>query len=739
MTRRLTALAFVGLLAADRVVSGNGSATPGSVDFARDVEPLLTTSCFPCHGAAAAQGDLRLDVREAALKGGASGPALVPGHAADSLLVKRVSGQAGTRMPIGLAPLSEGQIATLRSWIDQGASWGAAAPKGAVGAIDFTAQIQPIFKANCIRCHGPDQQKSQLRLDSRTNALKGGLSGRVILPGKAKDSLLIRRLLGQEKPRMPFEGTPLPDAQIALLRAWIDAGAPGPNDAAADLKVARHWAYVKPERPPLPEVRNGAWVRNPIDAFILARLEKEGLTPSPEAPRETLLRRLSLDLVGLPPTVAEIDAFVADTSPDAYEKAVDRLLASPHYGERWARPWLDLARYADSNGYEKDRLRVAWKYRDWVIDALNKDMSFRDFTIQQIAGDMLQGRDRRPEDRHGLPPEHAPQPGRRHRRRGGALGDPGGSSQHDVVGLARQHHGLRPVPQPQVRPLLPEGLLPDARLLRQHRLPGPRPGGDGHGQVDRGAGAGAADRGAGRAADDPPGRDRGADGNGREDGPDAPPSERGSWRSPIPPPHGRRWSRSASPPRRGARSRRTADRSVTVRGDTPDKDTYTVVVRAPVAGITAFRLEAMDARGSPRRRARDGRPPGTFVLTRFGVGPGAKGETGGARPRAGRLLTGRTSDRPGPRRVARDGLGDRRRDGTHARRGLPARTPLSTGSAAHVDPRPLLGLRAAHPRPLPSLGHDLSKSLGRPPGAGADPRDPRTPRATRTVERDEGS
>ncbi len=233
-------------------LSGPLSLAEQPVEFARDVEPILRTACFPCHGAAAAQGELRLDARDAALKGGASGPALVPGHAADSLLLKRVSGQVGTRMPMGLAPLTEAQVATVRAWIDQGAAWGAPSAAGAAGSIDFTAQIQPIFKANCIRCHGPDQQKSQLRLDSRTNALKGGLSGRVILPGKAKDSLLIRHLLGQEKPRMPFEGAPLPDAQIALIRAWIDAGAPGPNDAVADAKVARHWAYVKPERPTVP-------------------------------------------------------------------------------------------------------------------------------------------------------------------------------------------------------------------------------------------------------------------------------------------------------------------------------------------------------------------------------------------------------------------------------------------------------------------------------------------------------
>jgi len=151
----------------------------------------------------------------------------------------------------------------------------------------------------------------------------------------------------------------------------------------------KHWAYLKPVRPELPKLRNAAWCRNPIDNFVLARLEREGLKPSPQADKETLIRRVSLDLTGLPPTPEEVDAFLADTRPDAYEKLVDRLLGSPHYGEKWAAPWLDLARYADSNGYEKDNLRVAWKYRDWVINALNQDMPFKEFTIEQIAGDML--------------------------------------------------------------------------------------------------------------------------------------------------------------------------------------------------------------------------------------------------------------------------------------------------------------------------------------------------------------
>src|SRR5690606_32677115 len=185
----------------------------------------------------------------------------------------------------------------------------------------------------------------------------------------------------------------LPEDQIARLRAWIEQGAPWPGEddtAAADADdEPQHWAYRPPVRPDVPQVRRSGWVRTPIDAFVLARLEREGLTPSREASREALARRVYLDLIGLPPSPEELDAFLADTRPDAYERLVDTLLASPHYGERWARPWLDLARYADSHGYEKDNLRTMWKFRDWVIQALNDDMPFDRFTIEQIAGDML--------------------------------------------------------------------------------------------------------------------------------------------------------------------------------------------------------------------------------------------------------------------------------------------------------------------------------------------------------------
>jgi hypothetical protein len=266
-------------------------------------------------------------------------------------------------------------------------------------AVDYVRDIQPILKTYCYECHGPKKARARLRLHSPDSIRRGGESGPIITPGKSADSLLIHRVLGQDgDDRMPLDADPLPPDAIARLRAWIDQGArlaPETGSlqagaaAAVPEKIEEHWAYVRPARPEPPAVKTTTWVRNAIDRFVLARLEKEGLAPAPEAAGATLLRRVTLDLTGLPPTPGELDAFLSDTTAGAYERVVDRLLASPHYGERWARPWLDLARYADTNGYEKDNRRAIWKYRDWVIDALNRDLPFDEFTIEQIAGDML--------------------------------------------------------------------------------------------------------------------------------------------------------------------------------------------------------------------------------------------------------------------------------------------------------------------------------------------------------------
>ncbi|HZY85406.1 MAG TPA: DUF1549 domain-containing protein, partial [Gemmataceae bacterium] len=260
-------------------------------------------------------------------------------------------------------------------------------------AADFTRDVRPVLARHCFSCHGPDKQRASLRLDSGRAARAGGDSGPAVVPGKSADSRLIHAVTGSgdAKP-MPPKGPRLTAAEVAVLRTWIDGGAaiPAGEVAAGPAAVqSKHWAFQPITRPPGPVVKNTAWVRNPIDRFVLARLDAKGVRPSPEADRATLLRRLTLDLTGLPPSPQEIDDFLADARPDAYERAVDRLLASPHYGERWGRHWLDLARYADSNGYSIDSPRSVWKYRDWVLDAFNRDLPFDRFLTEQLAGDLL--------------------------------------------------------------------------------------------------------------------------------------------------------------------------------------------------------------------------------------------------------------------------------------------------------------------------------------------------------------
>jgi hypothetical protein len=259
---------------------------------------------------------------------------------------------------------------------------------GAIAAekVDFNYDIRPLISSKCYHCHGPDEKarKAKLRLDMREDAIKEHESGQTIVPGNADKSELIHRVTSKDRDEVmppPKEEHTLSAQEIDVLRRWINEGA----------EYKPHWAFVKPVRPAVPQLGSAdSKSRNPIDAFIVRRLEKEGLKLSPEADRYALIRRVSLDLTGLPPTTEEADAFVNDTSPDAYEKVVDRLLASTAYGERWAKMWLDLARYADSSGYGSDFMRLnVWPYRDWVINAFNRNMPFDQFTVEQIAGDLL--------------------------------------------------------------------------------------------------------------------------------------------------------------------------------------------------------------------------------------------------------------------------------------------------------------------------------------------------------------
>jgi mono/diheme cytochrome c family protein len=247
--------------------------------------------------------------------------------------------------------------------------------------VDFSRDIRPIFNQSCVSCHGGVRQKNGVSFIYRDEALGKGRSGRAtIVPGHPEASELIARVTTSDpEARMPYHAPPLSPAQIALLRQWVKEGA----------QWEEHWAFVPPEPQPLPEVRDTHWPQRPFDRFILARLENQGLHPSPEAAKTALLRRVSFDLTGLPPTPEELSNFLADTSANAYEKQVDRLLASPHYGERWTAMWLDLARYADSRGYEQDPDRPMWPYRDWLIRAFNRNLPYDQLVITQLAGDLL--------------------------------------------------------------------------------------------------------------------------------------------------------------------------------------------------------------------------------------------------------------------------------------------------------------------------------------------------------------
>lgn len=270
-------------------------------------------------------------------------------------------------------------------------------PPAATSPVDFVRDVQPLFEKHCYTCHAEKKHESGLRLDDADLALKGGDLGPAYIPGDSAASALVQYIADTDGSIvMPPEDSKvarLSAAEIGLVRAWIDQGAKRPKGTGAGVKTRKppeeHWSFKKPVHPDTPAVKAAAWPRNPIDSFVLARLEQAELSPAPEADRETLIRRLSLDLIGLPPTLDEVRDFVNDSSPGAYERVVERLLESPHYGERWALWWLDLARYADTNGYEIDRPRSIWLYRDWVVNAFNANMPFDEFTIEQLAGDML--------------------------------------------------------------------------------------------------------------------------------------------------------------------------------------------------------------------------------------------------------------------------------------------------------------------------------------------------------------
>ncbi len=280
----------------------------------------------------------------------------------------------------------------LAGWLVSSLAWAEGAPASATASVDFAKDIQPLFVARCYDCHGEKKQESALRVDSREALLKGGDNGPALIVGKGKESILAQVLAGTHPDiaAMPKKKEKFTPAQISLVQAWIDQGAIWESAGTKKFSYnTNHWAFKTPTRPAVPAATNKKWARTPIDHFILAKLTAEKLKPAPEADKITLLRRLSLDLIGLPPTPGEVDQFLADKSPQAYEKQVERLLASPHYGEKWGRFWLDAARYADSDGFEKDKSRNVWFYRDWVVKSFNDDLPYDQFVTKQLAGDRL--------------------------------------------------------------------------------------------------------------------------------------------------------------------------------------------------------------------------------------------------------------------------------------------------------------------------------------------------------------
>ncbi|HEV3121459.1 MAG TPA: DUF1549 domain-containing protein, partial [Isosphaeraceae bacterium] len=490
-------------------------------------------------------------------------------------------------------------------------------PPAASRKVDFARDIRPIFAHSCFACHGPEIHKSGLRLDHKQSAFTGGDSGPAFEPGKSAESLLIEYVAGLDPDTvMPpkGKGDRLTPEQVSLLRAWIDQGARWPDDtqtadANSQKTASDHWSFQPIKRQELPPVKDTSWARSPIDAFVLAKLEAEELSPSPEADRSTLIRRLSLDLLGLPPLREEVNRFLNDPAPDAYEQLVDRLLASPYFGERWGRHWLDLARYADSDGYEKDSPRPnAWRFRNWVIDALNRDMPFDRFTIEQLAGDLLPNATLQQKTATGF-------------HRNTLTNREGGVDQEEyrvaavldrvnttgtvwlglTVGCAQCHtHKYDPILQREYY-----GLFAFFNNGQEVDLPAPLPGeAETYAKAKQAHDLDHAQLEAAKKADDL----------------DRRPARQAKWVESVKVPE-TRWqvlTPHFMTSAQGAKLTKESDGSILASGSKPDEDTYTITFETDLAEITAFRIEALDDSSLPARGP--GRVKhGNFVLSEIQV------------------------------------------------------------------------------------------------------------------------
>jgi hypothetical protein len=376
-------------------------------DFGQNIWPIIDSKCVKCHGPRKLRGEVRLDLpTEFLLKDGQT--VLSPGDPEDSLLVEVIShpeGHADIMPPKG-EPVTEHEIELIRAWVSEGAEFGIWGEEHTSkrpvitrndlpvdvkkelfaidGTVEFNRDIRPILANNCFKCHGPDanQRKAKLRLDDREDVLIDREGVAVIVGGKARDSEMIFRILSDDEeflmPPRDSEKS-LTDREKALLYLWIDQGA----------KYESHWAYIAPERPSPPTIRNQEWAKNPIDRFIGNTLEENGLGPSLTAEPHTLIRRAYFDLTGLPPAYTDVERVKGKLSDKAYKKMIRQLMSSPHYGEKMSQPWLDVVRYADTTGFHSDDYRSVWPYRDYVIQAFNDNMPFDQFTLEQMAGDLF--------------------------------------------------------------------------------------------------------------------------------------------------------------------------------------------------------------------------------------------------------------------------------------------------------------------------------------------------------------
>ena len=412
MTRWILALAAFGPLA---LLTHSGpalqaQASPGAAQaafFEQKVRPVLAENCLSCHSASA-MGGLRLDSRDALLKGGKTGPAVVPGDPDKSLIITAVRHSGAVNMPMGSDKLADEKIADLVAWVKDGAVFpavAAGAKPESVLSDNFESHIRPVLAQQCFACH-TSQQSGGLRLDSREDLLAGGRTGPAVVPGDADKSLLIAALRHNGGLRMPKGGTRLTDEQIEYFVTWVKDGAYWPADKTPQKAYTDEQKNIWSVRPlashPVAAVKDSGWPINDIDRFVLAKIEASGLTPTTTADRRTLLRRVTYDLTGLMPTYDEVRAFEDDTSPNAWEKVVDRLLASPQYGERFARHWMDVVRYGEDDyrvgGRDRsEKYPFAYLYRDWLIRSLNDDMPYDMFVKTQLAADLM---DERTRDRH---------------------------------------------------------------------------------------------------------------------------------------------------------------------------------------------------------------------------------------------------------------------------------------------------------------------------------------------------